>query len=95
MIASFLVFFSSESHDFTFNYVPSTAQKVSVFGIILVQMRENTNQNNSEYGHFLRSVPYSTNMPPYAILTIIAWLLEKKHVEHNISSKDITSHENC
>ena len=58
-------------------------------------MRENTNQNNSEYGHFLRSVPYSTNMPPYAILTIIAWLLEKKHVEHNISSKDITSHENC
>ena len=49
----------------------TTAWKVSVFGIILVrifpqsdlrifpysvQMRENANQNNSEYRHFLRSV---------------------------------------
>ena len=24
-------------------------------GLYLVQMRENANQNNSEYGHFLRS----------------------------------------
>ena len=28
------------------------AWKVSVFGAILVRMRENTEQNNSEYGHF-------------------------------------------
>ena len=37
-----------------------TAWKVSVFGIILLpifqsKMQENGNQNNSEYGHFLRS----------------------------------------
>ena len=36
--------------------------KVSVFGVILVRIslhfriRENTDQNKSEYGHFLRSV---------------------------------------
>ena len=29
-----------------------TAQKVSVFGVVLVRMRENMDQNNSEYGHF-------------------------------------------
>ena len=28
---------------------------MSVFGVILVGMRENTDQNNSEYRHFLRS----------------------------------------
>ena len=28
-----------------------------------VQMRENTDQNNSEYGHFLRSVIYEINTP--------------------------------
>ena len=42
-----------------------TARKVSVFGVFLVRiflhsysvrMRENANQNNSEYGHFLRNV---------------------------------------
>ena len=40
----------------------STAWKASLFGAILVntfpysvQMRENADQNNSEYGHFLRS----------------------------------------
>ena len=44
-----------------------TAWKVSVFGVILVRifphismysvrMRENVDQNNSKYGHFLRSV---------------------------------------
>ena len=27
---------------------------VTVFGVILVQMRQNTDQNNSEYGHFSR-----------------------------------------
>ena len=32
-----------------------------VFGVILVRMRENADQNNSEYGHFLRSVPSSWN----------------------------------
>ena len=55
--------------------IHGTAWKVSVFGVILVrlfplsdwirifpyliQMRENTDQNNSEYGHFLRSVKYT------------------------------------
>ena len=33
-----------------------TAWKMSVFGVILVQMRENTDQNNSENGHFSGSV---------------------------------------
>ena len=27
-----------------------------IFGVILVRMRENRHQNNSEYGHFLRSI---------------------------------------
>ena len=31
-------------------------RKVSVFGVMLVQMRENADQNNSNYRHFLRSV---------------------------------------
>ena len=49
-----------------------TASKVSVLAVILVRIsriqteylsvsariRENTDQNNSEYGHFLRSVCY-------------------------------------
>ena len=29
--------------------------KVSVFGFILVRMREHTDQNNSQYEHFLRA----------------------------------------
>ena len=33
-----------------------TARKVSVFGVFLVQIRENTDQENSEYGHFSCSV---------------------------------------
>ena len=46
--------------------INNTAWKVPIFGVILVRilrispysvrMRENVNQNNSEYGHFLRSV---------------------------------------
>ena len=28
---------------------------MSVFGVVLVRMQENRDQNNSEYGHFLRS----------------------------------------
>ena len=45
---------------------PDTACKVSVFGVVLVRifphmdlidrMRENTDQSNSEYQYFLRSV---------------------------------------
>ena len=35
--------------------VMNTAWKVSIFAVILVRMRENADQNNSEYGHFLRS----------------------------------------
>ena len=44
----------------------NTAYKVSVFGVILVcifphsdWIRRDTDQNNSEYGHFLRSVIYN------------------------------------
>ena len=33
----------------------TTASKVSVFGVIVVRMRENADRNNSEYGHFLRN----------------------------------------
>ena len=47
-----------------------TAQKVSVFGAILVRifpysvrMWENTEQNNSEYTHFSRSVSFSKWYP--------------------------------
>ena len=32
-----------------------TAKKVSAFGVVLVPLRENPDQNNSEYGHFLHS----------------------------------------
>ena len=32
-----------------------TAQKVSVFGVTLVRMRENTDQNNTEQRHFSRN----------------------------------------
>ena len=35
----------------------ATAKKVSVFGIILVRIFPHSDQNNSEYGHFLRSEP--------------------------------------
>ena len=47
-----------------------TAWKVSVLGAILVRifsysvrMRENTDQNNSEYGHFSRSVSFGEWYP--------------------------------
>ena len=36
-----------------------TAQKVSVFGVFLVGIRENTDQKNYEHGHFSRSVLYT------------------------------------
>ena len=39
-----------------------------VFGVILVRPRENVDQNNSEYGHFLRS-------ERFLILYIFAWFL--------------------
>ena len=32
---------------------------MSVFGVTLVRMWENVDQNNSEYGHFSRSVNYT------------------------------------
>ena len=32
-----------------------TVWEVSIFGVILVRMQENTGQNNSEYRHFLHS----------------------------------------
>ena len=47
---------------FELTSVHVTAKKVSVFGVFLrifpysVRMRENTDQKNSEYEHFLRSV---------------------------------------
>ena len=46
--------------DAAFNQKTNTAWKVSVFGVILCpysdRIRENKDQNSSEYGHFLRSV---------------------------------------
>ena len=39
--------------------VQCTAYKMSVFGVILVLMRENTDQNNCEYRHFSRSDEYN------------------------------------
>ena len=35
-----------------FNSTPDTAWKVSVFGVILVRMRESPDQNNSKYDQF-------------------------------------------
>ena len=35
---------------------------MSVLGVILVQMRENADQNNSEYGHFSRSARLNRNL---------------------------------
>ena len=35
---------------------------MSVFGVILVRMREYTCQNNSEYGHFSRSAENIRNV---------------------------------
>ena len=32
-----------------------TTKKFPVFGVVLVRLRENADQNNSEYGHFLHS----------------------------------------
>ena len=49
-----------------------TAQKVFVSGVILVRMRENTDQNNSEYGHFLRSAKgIFVNQFCHSVTTII------------------------
>ena len=43
-----------------------TAWKVSVFGVFLVRMRENTDQKNSKYGHFSCSdCPYLPSPAPY------------------------------
>ena len=36
----------------------NSAYQVSVFGVILVRMRENMDQNNSQYGHFSRSASF-------------------------------------
>ena len=44
--------------------------KLAVFSYSL-QMRENTDKNNSEYGHFLRSVRYSNF---HKKLHLDAWL---------------------
>ena len=39
-----------------------TAWKVSVFGVILVRIFPHSDQNNSEYGHFLGSAPSLMNL---------------------------------
>ena len=64
-----------------------TAWKLSVFGVILVRifwhfrispysvrMRENADQNNSEYGHFLRSVSHCRQEHRYNYLTLLGRL---------------------
>ena len=59
-----VLFWSPWKYQKTNSFVMFTALKVSVFGVILVcifpysvQMRENTDQNNSKYRQILRSVP--------------------------------------
>ena len=52
----------------------NTAWKVSVFGIILVRMPENGDQNNSKEGHFLRSI----KLPQMCIPLNFAKFLEMK-----------------
>ena len=42
-----------------------TTWKVSLFGVILVHIFPHSDQNNSEYGHFLRSAPSLMNLMTY------------------------------
>ena len=88
--------------------VDDTAWKVSVFGVILVillsispysvRMRENADQDNSEYGHFLRSVTpsFPKNFKKYYFLiqkpdenglfaTVLKVILLKLHFNANVS----------
>ena len=54
------------------------AWKVSIFGVILVRISlysvripENADQNNSEYGHFLRSEQHNSNVTPKNLIKTI------------------------
>ena len=40
---------------------------MSVFGVTLVRIRENTDQNNSEYGHFSRSATVDIFLEMFSI----------------------------
>ena len=64
-----------------------TAWKVSAFGVILVRifpysvrMRENADQNNSEYEHFLRNASYKAFSLP---ASVSPWFF-KKNISHVI-----------
>ena len=48
---------------FLISWQPFTSYRVSVFAVILVRMRENTDQNNSEYGHISRSDCWGDRFP--------------------------------
>ena len=61
--------------------------QVSVFGDILVEMRENADQNNSEYGHFLCSeilqIRSNNNLHHLSLFTyfhfILSWNFSKRY----------------
>ena len=55
-----------------------TLHKKSVFGVFLVRMRENTDQKNSEYGHFLRSDVFLEQMNPFYLS--VAFHIEIGHL---------------
>ena len=56
---------------------------MSVFGIILVRIRENADQNNSEYGHFLHRVEFE-------ISPLFGLCVNKKYID-----KPIVIYGNC
>ena len=96
------------------NFKKITAQKVSVLGVILVRIfphldwmreysvriRENTDQNNSEYGHFLHSESltclklmskYSAGYPKgkFWHFDICATKLQKSAAKHSIEKPSL------
>ena len=55
MKVNFLTFSGQFPPNFQFAAEHCTVWKVSVFGVILVRMRENADQKYSKYGHLLNS----------------------------------------
>ena len=70
----------------------SSAWKVSVCGVILIHIFPPSHQNNSKYGHFLRSVefdvsddiPAKTWIPPLFSFCIFLLILWKKNLLRNV-----------
>ena len=68
------------SNTCSFNIHSRTEWKVSVCGVILVHIFphwENADQNNSEYGHFIRSVNYHALFVIPCLLPYYAWMQYK------------------